>query len=34
MHGRAAHVHGIPRELTAEEVRHLAKTDQPPGPLP
>jgi len=34
MRGRAAHVRLIPRELTAEEVRQLAKTDQPPGPLP
>jgi len=34
MRGRAAHVRLIPRELTAEEVRQLAKADQPPGPLP
>jgi Trypsin-like peptidase domain/Concanavalin A-like lectin/glucanases superfamily len=34
MRGRAAHVRLIPRELTANEVRQLAKTDQPPGPLP
>jgi hypothetical protein len=34
MRGRAAHVRLIPRELTADEVRQLAKADQPPGPLP
>jgi Concanavalin A-like lectin/glucanases superfamily len=34
MRGRAAHVRLIPRALTAEEVRQLVQTDQPPGPLP
>jgi hypothetical protein len=33
MHGRAAHVRLVPRELTVEEVRQSAKADQPPGPL-
>jgi hypothetical protein len=34
MRGRAAHVRLIPRDLNADEVRKLAKADQPPGPLP
>jgi Concanavalin A-like lectin/glucanases superfamily len=34
MYGRAEHVRLIPGELTAEEVRQLAKADRPPGPLP
>jgi S1-C subfamily serine protease len=34
MRGRAAHVRLIPRELIADEVRQMAKSDRPPGPLP
>ncbi|MGP0064201.1 MAG: LamG-like jellyroll fold domain-containing protein [Isosphaeraceae bacterium] len=34
MRGRASHVRLIPRELTADEVRQLAKADQPPGIRP
>ena len=34
MRGRASHVRLIPRELTPEEVRRLAKADRPPVPLP
>jgi S1-C subfamily serine protease len=34
MRGLASHVRLIPRELTAEQVRHLMTTDRPPGALP